>query len=214
MSDLTQLMQNTPEWLQARCGSLGASDLHKALARDRSGKGWGLTRASLLRQLGAERMTGKPSVGYQNQNMLTGQEREASARKAYCWEKDVDIVEIGIIVHPRIKWTHASPDGLVGLDGIVELKCPTQEVHYDNLGGATPSGAYLLQCCWQMACSGRSWVDLCSFHPDFDQSLLITRIVRDDTAITQTEELVEKFLREVEADVAKRHDLYRQRVAA
>jgi putative phage-type endonuclease len=217
MNDLSKLIQNTPEWLAARCGSLGASDLHKALARNPKGTGWGLTRAALRRQLGAERMTGKPTTsGYQNQNMITGQERESAAREAYCWERGVDVEQVGLIIHPRIEWTHASPDGLVGDDGLVEIKCPTQEVHYDNLGGAQPSGAYLLQCCWQLSCTGRQWVDLCSYNPDFEEGmqLLIVRIQRDDDAIAEAEKQVEAFLAEVEQEIADRRQRYQGRIAA
>jgi putative phage-type endonuclease len=202
MNDLSKLVQGTEEWLQARCGSLGASQIAEALALLQ--KGWGVGRTNLRRRLRAERLTGKPSATYQSENMRIGKEREPEAREAYCWERGVDVEEVGIIIHPRIKWTHASPDGLVSPDGAVEFKCPTQETHSDILKGAGPEGRYLIQCCWIMACTGRKWIDLCSYHPHFKphQRLIITRIMRDDAAIAQAEELVEEFLREVEAEVA------------
>jgi putative phage-type endonuclease len=208
MNDLSQLIQVTDAWLQARCGSLGASEIHQALAK-------GVGPGNLRRRLGCERLTGKVVPTYQNQDMLTGKEREPEAREAYCWQKGVDVEEVGIIVHPRIKWTHCSPDGLVPPDGVVELKCPRAETHYESLRGAGPEGRYLLQCCWLMACTGRAWVDLCSYHPDFepDQRLLITRIVRDDAAIVAAEKLVEEFLAGIEEDLADIGERY-QRAAA
>jgi exodeoxyribonuclease (lambda-induced) len=202
MNDLAALIQGTPEWLQARAGSLGASEVHTALARIDKGKNWGATSAALRKRLGAERLINKPIIGYSNQNMFAGKEREPEAREAYCWAKGVDVQEVGIIVHPRIRWTHCSPDGFVADDGILELKCPTPEVHYDRLRGANLD-QYLLQCCWLLACTGRQWVDLCSYHPDFKRSLLITRMVRDDDAIARTERLVEEFLREIENELAE-----------
>jgi hypothetical protein len=213
MSDLSQLIQNTPEWLAARCGSLGASQIYQALAKTKTG--WGASRDNLMADLICERLTGEPIETYQSEDMRIGKEREPLARESYCWAKGIDVELVGIVLHPRIKGTHASPDALVPPDGLLEIKCPKRSTHLATLCGAPPEGRYLLQGCWQMACAGRQWVDLVSFNPDFppEMQLFVQRMVRDDAAISKAEEQVEEFLAELERTFADLVDRY-QRAAA
>jgi hypothetical protein len=213
MNDLAQLVQGSDAWLQARCGSLGASQIHQALAKTKTG--WGASRDNLMADLICERLTGEPVETYQNADMLLGQQREPLARESYCWAKGVDVELVGMVLHPRIKGTHASPDALVPPDGLVEIKCPKRSTHLATLCGAPVDGRYLLQGCWQMACTGRQWVDLASFNPDFppEMQLFVQRMVRDDAAISKAEEQVEEFLAELERTFADLLERY-QRAAA
>lgn len=193
-----ELQQGTDEWRRARAGSLGASSLHEALAKTRNG--WGASRANLLSRLVVERLTGVPQDTYQNNAMRNGIEREPEARAAYQFEKATLVKTVGLIKHPTIAWSHCSPDGLVGDDGLVELKCPAENTHLETLLGAPPPQKYVYQCAWQMACTGRAWVDLVSYHPAFPESmqLHITRIERDDNLIANLEKEVKVFLEEVD----------------
>jgi hypothetical protein len=116
-----ELEQGSPEWHAARCGSLGASEIADALAKDRTGKGWGKTRAQTMARLIAEQLTGIPTETYQSQAMREGTEKEPDARAAYQFKKLglVMVRRVGLIKHPRIIGTHASPDSEVGEDGLV-----------------------------------------------------------------------------------------------
>ena len=134
MNDLSQLIQGSEEWLQARCGSLGASQIHLALAKIKSG--WGASRDNIMADLICERLTGEPTETYQSADMLLGQQREPLAREAYCWLRGVDVELVGIVLHPQIKGTHASPDALVPPDGLLEIKCPKRATHLATLCGA------------------------------------------------------------------------------
>jgi putative phage-type endonuclease len=196
------LEQGTPEWSQARCGSLGASSIADALAKTRSG--WGASRANVLARLAIERLTGVPQDTYQNQAMRDGIEREPEARAAYQFERGVLVKQVGLIKHPTISGSHASPDGEVGSDGLIEIKAPTHATHLETLLGSPIPQKYQYQCAWQMGCTGRKWVDFTSYHPAFPEpmQLHITRVHRDDKLIAELEAQVREFLAELDAKLA------------
>jgi putative phage-type endonuclease len=196
------LEQGTEAWRQARCGSLGASSVHDALARTKTG--WGAGRANALARLVAERLTGVPQDSYTNAAMLHGVETEPEARAAYQFEAGVLVKQVGLIRHPTIVGTHASPDGMVGDDGLVELKCPNTATHLETLLGAPVPAKYITQCQWQMACTGRSWCDWGSYDNRLPErmQLHIRRVHRDDRHIAELEAQVREFLAELDAKLA------------
>ena len=201
MNDL-DLVQGSAEWLAARCGSLGASQIGDALAKTRTG--WGSSRANLAAQLVVERITQKPTETYCNDAMRRGLEKEPEARDAYEFVRNVDVTQVGLRRHPTIVGTHASPDGLVGGDGLVEIKAPSCATHLDNLLGASVPQKYALQCQWQMIVFDREWTDLVSFDDRYpaDMQLVITRIERLSSAdVTKLEDDVREFIAEVDAKV-------------
>jgi hypothetical protein len=202
------LIQGSEEWKLARCGSLGASQIHEALATTKSG--WGASRANVMAQLIAERLTGSPTEGYINDAMRWGTDHEADARAAYQFMTDNAVIEVGLVQHPRIGGTHASPDGLVGEDGLVEFKCPQTSTHIDTLLGTPVAQKYVLQCQWQMACAERAWCDWVSFDPRMPPAmqLFIKRIGRDDREIARLEREVSVFLAETADRVARLRSLY------
>ena len=200
--------QGSQEWLAARAGSLGASQVADAIARTKSG--WGASRASVMASLITERLTGKPAETYTNAAMAWGTQTEPDARAAYEFMRDVDVELVGIVKHPRIIGSHASPDGLVGDNGLIEIKCPSSSTHIETLlTGAIP-GKYMTQMMWQMACTGREFCDHVSFDPRLPTSmqLWIKRVERDPRAISELEEQVQEFLAELDAKVKALRDKY------
>lgn len=202
MSD-RDLIQGSQEWLAARVGSLGASRVADAVAKTKTG--WGASRANLMAELIAERLTGAPADRFTNAAMQWGNDKEADARAAYGFFADVDVAEIGIVRHPVIEGTHASPDGLVGDAGLVEIKCPNTATHIDTLLGQKVPAKHLTQMQWQMACTGRHWCDFVSFDPRMPEAmrLFVARITRDETAIGDLEREVSVFLAELAGKVAE-----------
>jgi predicted phage-related endonuclease len=99
----------------------------------------------------------------------------------------------------------ASPDGLVGDDGLIEIKCPLTATHIETLLGQAPPSRYLAQMQWQMAVSGRAWCDFVSYDPRLPHSmrLFVRRIGRDDRLIAELEREVVRFLAEIDAVIAK-----------
>jgi len=193
--------QNTPEWLQARCGSLGASAVSEALSRTKSG--WGAGRANVKARLVIERLTNTPQDSYKSSAMQWGHDQEDAAANAYSFLTG-NVVEVcGIYKHPTIEGTHASPDRLVGEEGLVEIKCPNSATHLDTLLSKKIPGNYVTQMQWQMAVTGRKWCDFVSFDPRFPESkqVFIQRVERDDKVIANLEKEVAAFLEEVAADL-------------
>lgn len=213
-TDMTELLiQNTPEWRKARAGSLGASQVQDALAKIKTG--WGASRANVAAQLVAERLTGEPQESYTNTAMQWGIEKEPDARAAYEWETDATVTEVGLVRHPSISMTHASPDGLVGDDGLIEIKCPNTATHIETLRGHSLAGKYNTQIQWQLACTGRQWCDFVSFDPRMPEQmrLFIRRVRRDSVMIPELEQGVMDFLREVDAAVIELQRLYLKQAA-
>jgi predicted phage-related endonuclease len=142
--------------------------------------------------------------------MQWGVDHEDEARRAYCFRQDVDVTEVGFVDHPQIDMTGASPDGLIGEDGLLELKCPNTGTHIGTLLGQSVPAKYLTQMHWQMACTGRQWCDFASYDPRLPETmrLFVKRIERDDVEIARLEGLVIEFLAEVEKTVADLQRLY------
>lgn len=199
---MIELVQGSQEWLQARCGSLGASSIHEAVARTRTG--WGASRANVMARLVAERLTGIPQDTYQNAAMLHGIETEPEARDMYAFMRDVEVQQVGLIRHPEIEGTHASPDGIVP-GGLVEIKCPTTATHINHLLTEKIDGKYILQMQWQLRCAGGDFCDFVSFDPRMpaDLQLWVKRVERDDKQIAELEEMVREFLAELDEKVKR-----------
>ena len=207
--------QGSEEWKRLRVGSLGASRLQEAIARTKTG--WGASRANLMAELVCERLTGNPSDCFTNAAMKWGNDFEAEAREAYEFWADVDVETCGLFHHPHIEGTHASPDGLVGDDGMLEIKCPTSATHIDTLMGRTVPAKYATQMMWQLACSGRKWCDFVSYDPRMPESmrLFVRRLERNDETIAELEAAVGAFLSELDKKVMELRLLYdRPAVAA
>jgi putative phage-type endonuclease len=199
-----ELVQGSPEWRAARVGSLGASRVVDAITKTKTG--WGASRKNLLADLVAERLTGQPADKFTNAAMQWGTETEPQARAAYCFYHGQEVRQVGLIRHPIIAGTHASPDGLVGDDGLIEIKCPNTATHIETLisKGASVDGKYFTQMQWQMACTGRQWCDFVSFDPRMPEQLrlFVMRVERNPERIAELHDLVSEFLAEVEATTA------------
>jgi len=200
--------QGSPEWHQERLGKATASKIADIIARTKTGYGAG--RANYAAQLIAERLTGTPSEGFTNAAMAWGTEKEPEAREAYEYQSGVFVEQIGFVPHPRIAMTGASPDGLVGADGLIEIKCPNTATHLDTLTGQSIPSKYETQMLWQMACTGRAWCDFASFDPRMPPHLrlFVKRLERDDTRIAELETEVSAFLAEIDAKIATLNALY------
>jgi putative phage-type endonuclease len=208
------LAQGSDEWVAARVGSLGASRIHDAVARTKSG--WGASRSNLMAELLVERLTGQPAEKFTTAAMIHGTVTEPEARSVYEFWHGVEVEQVGLIRHPTILGTHASPDGLIGEDGLLELKCPQPATHIDTLLGQAVPEKYVKQTMWQLAVTGRKWCDFGSYQPSLPDHmrLFVKRIHRDDTMIAELETEVVKFLAELDAKLAALNALYVQKEAA
>lgn len=206
--------QNSAEWLAARCGSLGASSIADMVAKTRTG--WGASRFNLAARIVCERLTGTPQESYTNAAMQWGHDTEPQARAMYEFMRDVAVQQVGLVLHPSISKSHASPDGLVGDDGLIEIKCPNTATHIETLLSEDVEGRYVKQMQWQMSCCGRAWCDFVSFDPRLpaEMQMFIQRVPRDDEFIAELEREARLFLSEIDKTIATLSDKYLSREAA
>ena len=195
--------QRTPEWFAARLGKVTASRVADVIAKTKTG--YSASRENYMAQLVCERMTQTVAESYTNAAMAWGVETEPLARAAYEAHVDVLVDEVAKIQHPTIEASGASPDGLVGDDGQIEIKCPNTATHIDTLLSQQAPAKYVTQMQWQMACTGRKWCDFVSFDPRMPKELqlFIKRIDRDDAYIDMLEKEVVSFLKELDAKIEK-----------
>ena len=190
--------QGTTQWFQDRCGRVTASRVADVVAKTRSG--YSASRDNYMAQLVCERMTGTPAESFTNAAMIHGIETEPFARAAYESKKDILVEQVGFIHHPSIDGSGASPDGLVGLFGLVEIKCPNTATHIQTLLDQKVPEKYNIQMQWQMACTTRQWCDFVSFDPRMSDGLqlFIKRVEFDPVLVATLEKEVIFFLQELE----------------
>ena len=200
---MIEIEQRTDDWYAARLGKVTASSLYKVLAKTKTG--YGADRGNYMTQLVLERVTGSKADSYTNAAMQWGIDQEPFARAAYEASRGVMVDEVGFIPHPTIAAAGASPDGLVGDDGMVEIKCPDSKTALECWLAENPvESKYFAQMQWQMRCADRSWCDYVVFDPRMPAKaqLFVVRVLRDDKWLADVESEVIKFLAEVDAKVA------------
>ena len=200
---IEKVEQGTPEWFAARLGNVTASRVADVIAKTKSG--YSASRENYMAQLICERMTGTVAESYTNAAMAWGTETEPLARAAYESLTDVLVDEVGYIAHPTIERAGASPDGLIGLFGLLEIKCPNTATHIDTLISEQVPTKYITQMQWQMSCTGRTWADFVSFDPRLPSGLqmFVKRVEFDAEYVAMLKEEVIKFLAELDAKISK-----------
>lgn len=189
--------QHSPEWYAARVGKVTASRVADLMAKTKSG--YSTSRANYMAELICERLTGEPSAGFTSAAMQWGTDTEPMAREAYEFLFARNVEQTGLVVHPSIPDFGASPDGLIGADGLLEIKCPNTATHIETLLSEAVPGKYITQMQAQMACTGRAWCDFVSFDPRMpeDMQLWCKRVERDAAFIAEMEGEVAAFLTEL-----------------
>jgi putative phage-type endonuclease len=195
--------QGSEEWFKARIGKVTASRVADVLAKTKSG--YSASRDNYMAQLICERLTNQKAESFSNVAMQHGTDTEPLARAAYEDYADILVDEVGFVPHPSIIMAGASPDGLVGDDGLIEIKCPNTATHIETLLTRTVPSKYNTQMQFQMACTGREWCDFVSFDNRLPQDLqlFVTRVPRDKMYGRLMEEEIVKFLNELDVKIAE-----------
>jgi len=211
---MNEIIQGSDEWKALRLGKVTASRVADMVARTKSG--WGASRANYAAQLIAERLTGVAAEGYTNAAMQHGTETEPEARNAYAFYSGMDVTEVAFVPHPTIADAGCSPDGLVGDDGLIEIKCPNTATHLDTLLGQSTPARYIDQIQFQLACTGRQWCDFVSFDPRMPEHLrlFVRRVAKDDKRIAELETEAVIFLKELNDRLLQLETLYGEKAAA
>lgn len=195
--------QRTEEWFAARLGKVTASRVADVIAKTKSG--YSASRDNYMAQLICERLTGQQGESFTNAAMQHGVDTEPLARSAYEAQYGLLVEEVGFVQHPTIEMAGASPDGLVGLFGMLEVKCPNTATHIDTLINLTVPTKYITQMQWQMRCCERQWCDFVSFDPRLPQDLqlFIKRVEYDAEYVAMLEKEVNQFLDELVNKIKK-----------
>jgi putative phage-type endonuclease len=199
--NIVDCAQGTPEWLAARAGKVTASMISNVLMKPETA-GYRDYQAQLV----AEILTGKAQGSdFTNAAMQFGTETEPLARSAYEADTGFSVDQVGMVIHPTIERSGASPDGLVGNSGLAEIKCPKVATHLAYLVAGVVPTTYKNQMSWQMACTGRDWCDFVSFRPDLPENLqlFVVRYQRDPAKIAEMETAVVSFLAGVDQMIKK-----------
>jgi len=200
---MSDIEQGTDEWFAIRCGKVTASRVADVIATTKSG--YSASRANYEAQLICEILTGKPAESYSNAAMQWGTETEPLARAQYELKTGEMVNQVGFVVHPMIEQAGASPDGLVGSEGLIEIKCPNTSTHLDTLLAQKVPSKYIIQMTWQMVCTGRKWCDFVSYDPRLPENLqlFVQRIELDEDYAKKLQNEVVMFLVEVNEKVEK-----------
>jgi putative phage-type endonuclease len=196
------MIQGTSEWLALRAGKFTGSRFADLMATTRSGPS--TSRANLITTLALERLTGEPEQTFQNDAMRRGSELEPLARGAYEAHTGELVTCTAFVIHPVHDFCGISPDGMLGDDGLLEIKCPaSQAKHLAALRDGSHANEYRWQIQGQLWVTGRLWCDAVSYDPRFPSGLqlAITRVERDEKAIEALEIACIKADAEVDAIV-------------
>lgn len=199
--------QRSEAWFAARLGKVTASKVSDIVARTQSG--YAASRANYMALLICERLTGSVAESYSNAFMQHGTDTEPMALSAYEALRGILVQAEGFVLHPDIAQSGASPDGLVGDTGLIEIKCPNTATHLDTLLGKKMPTKHRAQVQWQMACTGRHWCDFVSYDPRLPERLqmFIVREVYDPAYVAGLETEVNKFLAEMENKLTQLENL-------
>lgn len=211
---IEDLEQGSPEWLAMRVGIVTASRVKDVMELLKDPKKESEKRAKYRKELIWENLTGLTFPNFVTKAMENGSYNEPFGRAEYELKFGVDVDLVGFALHPSIKKFGASPDGLVGKDGLIEIKCPGPMAHIETvLTGEIPP-EYQWQMLGELVCTEREWCDYVSYDstgrmPE-KQKLFVKRFYRDKERIARMEAEVIKFIGEMEkalADLKARPEL-------
>ena len=174
--------QGSIQWLELRLGKITASRVKDVMVKGRKKEDvFGKTAISYMHELVAETLTGE-SIFIDTIATKHGHEFEPDARAKYEIKTGFKVTEVGFGIHEKFPSVGMSPDGLVGDDGLIEIKCPfTSKNHVEYYLEKTVPDLYKHQVQFQLWVSGRAWCDFVSYDPRMPEKtqMSIKRIVPD-----------------------------------
>jgi predicted phage-related endonuclease len=165
-----QMIQGSAEWFQNRLGNLTGSRIYDVCAKGKSGKYYA-SRDDLLTEKLIERLTGIPAQHFVTDAMLWGSATEENAMAMYETQKGILVESCAYFAHPTIAHSGATPDRLVGEDGVIEGKCPTTKVHLETILSGVIPVKHTYQMAWEIESAGRKWADFISYDPQLPGNL-------------------------------------------
>lgn len=191
--------QGTDEWFAARAGVVTASEFATVLAKGRGGGGDSVTRRKYMLTLAGEILTGQVADKWRgNRHTERGKLLEGEARDAYALIADVEPVQVGFLRRGRIG---CSPDSLVGVYGLLEIKTKLPHLQLDVLESDAVPPEHIPQIQGQLWVSCRDWCDFVSYWPGLP--IFIKRVWRNNAYISRLSVAVSEFVADVDRIVSK-----------
>lgn len=174
-----EVQQNSEPWEALRLGKATCSQFACFMAND--GKPFGEPAKRYALQIALERETGRKAAGFSNEHTERGHEQEPVARMLYEAERFVDVSNGGFFDCGEYG---DSPDGLIGDDGVIEIKSVIAPTHYATRQRGSFDPSYRWQIVGHLDCTERAWVDWISYCADFpeESQLIVHRVHRHDVA--------------------------------
>jgi len=192
--------QGSSEWLAERSGKVSASCFCNILT-SKGAKTTGETRKKYLYKLVGERISGEPEETFKNEWMQRGNDLEPEARETFERKTGLFVAQVGMVYLDERRTISCSPDGIIGDDSGLEIKCPKLSTHIDYIITDKLPTAYVQQVQGSMmVCNRQSW-NFMSYHPLVRELSLL--VERDDKYISILREAVEEFAAEVECLIEK-----------
>ena len=190
MQIIKDIEQGSQEWLQLRLGIATASNFKKIITST------GVESKSLQDyafELASDSLLTEPEASFQSEAMIRGNELEEEARSYYSFVNDVKIDQVTFIKKDEIGY---SPDGLIGENGVIEIKCPLKKNHLKYLIDNKLPSEYKPQVQGGLYISEREYCDFISYHPLFkdDKKMFVVRIYRDEEYIKKLSDLLTKTI--------------------
>jgi len=203
MNIIENIEQGTSEWAQLRCGRVTASKFKDIMTNGRGDKPSATAKTYMIK-LVSEILRGEPMPFFENDAMRWGTETEPQARAMYELKNNAGVKEVAFV--ELNEFVGVSPDGLVGDDGLLEIKCPNTETQIKRFLDKTRlPKEYEAQVQGQLWVTGREWCDFVSFDPriDVEASYIQTRVYRDEEYIAELEKRVSIFVEEMKSMINK-----------
>lgn len=195
---IVDCIQGSDEWFEARLGFVTASNFHKVLNK-KTGRGL------YMRKLAAERLTGLREESYKNEIMDKGSETEQEARKYYETVNDCEVKQVGFVIMDE--WIGGSPDGLIGEEGLLEIKCPLSSTHIEIILSGRMPPLHIPQVQGLLWITGRKWCDFVSYDPKvLSKPMFCVRVERDKDYFMKLAGEVGVFVGELKTMIAKIDD--------
>ena len=197
MHQIIDCEQNSPEWLAARAAIPTASQFSTVMAKGKGG-GESLTRKKYLYQLAAEIVSGETAEGYSNAHMQRGHEMEPAAREAYAFLHNAEPKQVGFV---RNEIAGASPDSLIGDQGLLEIKTKLPALLVECIMSDEFPAEHKAQCQGALWVCEREWIDIAVYWPRLP--LFVKRAYRDEAYIASIAKAVREFNDELAEIVAR-----------
>jgi len=185
--------QGSDAWIKQRLGKVTASIIHKVYSNKPT-----LTKTNLMNALAMERLTGRRMKNIKTVDMTRGLNTEPYARAAYEEATQRKVSLVGFIPHPSIENAGASPDGFVGDEGLIEIKCLNIRNHNQIIKNKKIPKQYFYQIQFQLACTKKYWGDFVAFNPDADEAIYIERVLPDKAIMDDLHTKINFLLLEIE----------------